>query len=90
MEIDENTDCGYTEIRLPNSAHLIDSGGNTIFEFRLVLNQVSGKTTEIIDNNKMPFEIFSRMDGKNTTIYISKFESTYLVTAIKKIALNTL
>lgn len=83
MEIDENTGCGYTEIRLPNSVHLINSSGDTIFEFRLELNQATGETLEILDYNKMSFEIFSRIDGKNTTIYLSKFESTYLVTTIK-------
>lgn len=83
MEIDETTGCGYSEIRLPNSVHLINSSGDTIFEFKLELNQATGKTLEFIDYNKMSFEIFSRMDGKDTTIYLSKFESTYLVTTIK-------
>jgi hypothetical protein len=83
MEIDESTGCGYTEIRLPNSVHLINSSGDTIFEFRLELNQSTGKISEIIDYNKIPFEIFSRMDAKNTTIYLSKFESTYLAVTIE-------
>lgn len=84
MEIDDNLGCGLIEIKLPDTAHLINDMGETIFKYCLNQDDITGKVNEIVEFGNDCFKIYSRMDGKGYTLYLAKNQPNYLAVYIKK------
>ena len=83
MEIDDNLGCGLIEIKLLNTAHVMNLDGDTIFQYSLVQDEMTKQTKEVVVYENRPYIIYSRIDSYNYTIYLASEKDDSLIIYIK-------
>ena len=82
MEIDDNLGCGLIEIKLPNTAHVMNLDGDTIFQYSLVQDE-SKQIKEVVVHENRSYIIYSRIDSYNYTLYLASEKDDSLAIYIK-------